>query len=94
MKNAFGDEWHLGFSRMWLLVVVGFSATAFLVRWAGLVIPVIGSEVNIDPREILVTLGAALTGPVGGLVIVAVGAAINAAIIFFVSRWLVGLVAR
>jgi hypothetical protein len=29
-----------------------------------------------------------------GLLVVAVGAAINAAIIYFVSRWLVGLVAK
>ena len=29
-----------------------------------------------------------------GLLLVAVGAAINAAIIYFVSRWLVGLLAR
>ncbi len=49
--------------------MVGFSAAAFLVRWAGLIIPIIGSEINIDPREIFVTLGAAFTGPVGGLAI-------------------------
>jgi len=45
-----------------------FGAAAFLVRWAGLAIPVIGPAA-IDPREVFVTLGAASTGPVGGLVI-------------------------
>jgi LytS/YehU family sensor histidine kinase len=48
--------------------VFGFGAAAFLVRWAGLTIPVIGT-INIDPREVFVTLGAAFTGPIGGLVI-------------------------
>jgi hypothetical protein len=63
-KTIFGAE-----KKIWLLVVLGFSAAAFLVRWIGLTIPVIGTPINIDPRELFVTLGAALTGPVGGVVI-------------------------
>jgi len=69
LKKIARDEKPTGLSRTWLFVVVGFSAAAFLVRWAGLTIPVIGTDINIDPREIFVTLGAAVTGPVGGLVI-------------------------
>ena len=69
MKKISEAKKQPGLSRTWLFVVFGFSAAAFLVRWAGLVIPVIGTMTNIDPREIFVTLGAAVTGPVGGLVI-------------------------
>ena len=68
VEETTGDEQQTGLSRTYLFVVFGFGAAAFLVRWAGLTIPIIG-EVNIDPREMFVTLGAALTGPVGGLVI-------------------------
>ena len=55
--------------QLWLLAVLGFSAAAFLVRWAGLTIPVAGSQLRVDPREIFVILGAAHTGPIGGAVI-------------------------
>jgi LytS/YehU family sensor histidine kinase len=68
MKRIPGDEKQTGLSKTWLFVVFGFGAAAFLVRWAGLTIPTIGTVI-IDPREIFVTLGAAFTGPVGGLVI-------------------------
>jgi hypothetical protein len=63
MKESFGAT-----RRTWLLVVLGFSAAAFLVRWAGFTIPVVGMF-NFDLREVFVTLGAAITGPVGGAVI-------------------------
>lgn len=53
----------------WLIVAISFGAVAFLVRWAGLFIPVIGTRINSDPREIFIVLGSALTGPVGGLLI-------------------------
>ncbi len=53
----------------WLLAVSGFSLAAFLVRWAGLTIPVVGTQANVDPRELFIILGAAMTGPVGGAVI-------------------------
>ena len=69
MNKIAGDENQTGLSKRWLLVVVGFSAAAFLVRWAGLVIPIIGTSGYTDPREIFVTLGAAIAGPVGGLAI-------------------------
>jgi len=69
MKEIVEARKQTGLLMPWLLVVVGFAAAAFLVRWAGLTIPVVSARINIDPREIFVTLGAAITGPVGGLVI-------------------------
>jgi LytS/YehU family sensor histidine kinase len=69
IKRISGAEEQAGLPKTWLFVVFGFGVAAFLVRWAGLTIPVLGSKVNTDPREIFVTLGAAFTGPVGGLVI-------------------------
>jgi len=48
MKRIPGDEKQTGLSKTWLFVVFGFGAAAFLVRWAGLTIPVIGT-INIDP---------------------------------------------
>jgi len=68
MGKTSRDKQQIGFSKTWLFVVFVFGAAAFLVRWAGLAIPVIGPAA-IDPREVFVTLGAASTGPVGGLVI-------------------------
>lgn len=68
MEKVTVEEKQTGLTRTWLLVVVGFSGAAFLVRWADLTIPVMGTA-RMDPREIFVTLGAAFTGPVGGLVI-------------------------
>lgn len=68
MQKATEDKPQTGLSKPWLFVVLVFGAAAFLVRWAGLTIPVVGTVI-IDPREIFVTLGAAFTGPVGGLVI-------------------------
>ena len=70
MERTAEDNQPKGLSRAYLLVLVGFSAAAFLARWIGLTIPVAGTGVaNIDPREIFVTLGSAFTGPVGGIVI-------------------------
>ena len=50
MNKIAGDENQTGLSKRWLLVVVGFSAAAVLVRWAGLVIPIIGTSGYTDPR--------------------------------------------
>ncbi|RPJ27517.1 MAG: hypothetical protein EHM33_07730 [Chloroflexi bacterium] len=36
---------------------------------AGLTIPIPGTPVVTDPREIFTTIGASLTGPIGGIVI-------------------------
>jgi hypothetical protein len=49
--------------------MIGFGLAAFLIKWFDLEIPIIGTTILSDPRELFVTLGAAFTGPLGGLVI-------------------------
>ena len=56
-------------SKKILLVSLVFGMAALLVMSAGLIIPVIGTSVRLDPRELFVTIGSALTGPVGGIII-------------------------
>ncbi len=46
-----------------------FGAAALAIVVAGLTIPIPGSGVVTDPREIFTTTGAGLTGPFGGIVI-------------------------
>ena len=46
---------------------LGLAALAIVV--SGLTIPIPGTGVVTDPREIFTTTGAALTGPLGGIVI-------------------------
>ena len=48
-------------------VVFGLAAMATVV--AHLTLPIPGTGVVTDPREVFTTTGAALTGPVGGVVI-------------------------
>ncbi len=52
-----------------LVVAVVFGAAALAIVVAGLTIPIPGTGVVTDPREIFTTTGAALTGPFGGVVI-------------------------
>ncbi len=52
-----------------LLVAVAFGVAALAIVEAGLTIPIPGSGVVTDPREIFTTIGASFTGPVGGVVI-------------------------
>jgi len=52
-----------------LLVAVLFGLAIRLTTWFGLYVPIPGSGVQMDVREILVILGSSLTGPLGGLVI-------------------------
>ncbi len=58
---------------IWLLAVAAFGAAAFLVRWANFTIPVIGNTMRVDAKEVFVTLGAAITGPIGGFIIGVMG---------------------
>ena len=51
------------------IVALVFGGAAFSVMAADLMIPVYGETIRIDPRELFVTLGSALTGPIGGLMI-------------------------
>jgi hypothetical protein len=50
-------------------VSIAFGAVALLIVLAELFVPIPGTGVVTDPREIFTTLGAALTGPVGGIII-------------------------
>ena len=52
-----------------LLVAVAFGGVALAVVAAGLTLPIPGTGVVTDPRELFTTTGAAFTGPVGGLLI-------------------------
>lgn len=45
-----------------------FGLAALLVLRAGLTVPIPGTNVVMDPREVFVTIGSALTGPLGGIV--------------------------
>ena len=52
-----------------LLVAAAFGLAALAIVEAGLTIPIPGSGVVTDPREIFTTIGAGFTGPLGGIVI-------------------------
>lgn len=50
-------------------IAAAFGGAALAVVLAGLTIPIPGTPVVTDPREVFTTTGASLTGPVGGIVI-------------------------
>ena len=50
-------------------IAAAFGGAALAVVLAGLTIPIPGTPVVTDPREIFTTIGASLTGPIGGIVI-------------------------
>ncbi|MCL4297077.1 MAG: hypothetical protein KJ077_15165 [Anaerolineae bacterium] len=52
-----------------LLTALAFGITALVIVLAGLTIPIPGSTVVTDPRELFTTIGAGLTGPIGGILI-------------------------
>ena len=52
-----------------MLVALVFGLAALVLVIAVLTIPIPGTGVVTDPREIFTTTGAALTGPVGGVLI-------------------------
>ena len=52
-----------------LLTAAVFGAAALAIVEAGLTIPIPGTGVVTDPREVFTTIGAGLTGPAGGVVI-------------------------
>jgi len=52
-----------------LAIALPFGLAAFLCVYGGLAIYIPGTQVITNPREIFVVLGAALTGPVGALLI-------------------------
>lgn len=57
------------FSSKVIAVSLTFGGVALVVVLAELIIPIPGTNVVTDPREIFSTLGAALTGPIGGLIV-------------------------
>jgi hypothetical protein len=52
-----------------LVTALAFGGGAMLVMATGLTVPIPGTGVVADPRELLVTLGAAFSGPVGALIV-------------------------
>ena len=66
--QASREEDHMFSSRV-IAVSLAFGGVALVVVLAELFVPIPGTGVITDPREIFTTLGAALTGPVGGLII-------------------------
>ena len=52
-----------------LCVAAVFGLAALAIVAAGFSLPIPGSGVVTDPREIFTTIGAALTGPLGGVLI-------------------------
>jgi len=50
-------------------IAAAFGGAALAVVLAGITIPIPGTPVVTDPREIFTTTGASLTGPMGGIVI-------------------------
>lgn len=50
-------------------VAAAFGGAALALVLAGITIPIPGTPVVTDPREIFTTTGASLTGPLGGIVI-------------------------
>lgn len=50
-------------------VSIAFGLVALVIVLAELFVPIPGTGVVTDPREIFTTLGAALTGPVGGVIV-------------------------
>lgn len=50
-------------------IAAAFGGAALAVVAAGLLIPIPGTLVVTDPRELFTTIGASLTGPIGGIVI-------------------------
>ena len=52
-----------------LAIALPFGLAAFLCVYGGLTLYVPGTQMVTDPREIFVTLGAALTGPMGAVLI-------------------------
>ncbi len=52
-----------------LVTALVFGAITMVIMLSGFHIPIPGGNVVTDPREIFVTLGSALTGPIGGALI-------------------------
>lgn len=69
MEVQTGNQGDHPFSAKVAAVSFAFGGVALVTVLAELFVPVPGTGVVTDPREIFTTLGAGLTGPVGGLII-------------------------
>lgn len=52
-----------------LIVAIVFGLVVLTIVLAGFIVPIPGTGVVTDPREIFVTIGSALTGPIGAVII-------------------------
>lgn len=52
-----------------LFVALAFGLIGFLVIISGIYFIIPGTSILTDPREIFVTIGSALTGPIGGIIV-------------------------
>jgi hypothetical protein len=52
-----------------IVVALIFGGVALVIVVAGLHLPIPGTGVVTDPRELFTTIGSALTGPIGGVII-------------------------
>ena len=50
-------------------IAAAFGGVALAIVLAGITIPIPGTVVVTDPRELFTTIGASLTGPIGGVVV-------------------------
>jgi hypothetical protein len=50
-------------------MAAAFGGAALALVLAGITIPIPGTPVVTDPRELFTTIGASLTGPIGGVVV-------------------------
>jgi hypothetical protein len=50
-------------------IAAAFGGAALAIVLAGLTIPIPGTPVVTDPREPFTTIGASLTGPIGGIIV-------------------------
>jgi hypothetical protein len=57
------------FSTSMLITALLFGGVALVIVLAELIIPIPGTGVVTDPREIFTTFGAAVTGPLGGIIV-------------------------
>lgn len=69
MSNEINSERRPLLSARQVGVAAAFGGAALAVVLAGITIPIPGTPVVTDPREIFTTIGASLTGPIGGIVI-------------------------
>ena len=61
-------SFHRLVSRPVIISALAFGATGWMTLKAGIFIPIIGTEVYADLHELFITLGSALSGPIGGVV--------------------------